>query len=71
MSSANETISASSKKNKKNQPKVDSPKEWTEAISPLRVIKVPKMVIRNVKMIKTIFQTFNISLFSWIITECR
>ena len=38
---------------------------------PLLVMKVPKMVKRKVKRIKIKFQTFNIPLFSWIITECK
>ena len=45
--------------------------ECTEEITPLRVRKVPKMVSAKVRMTSTMFHTFSMFFFSWIITECR
>ena len=52
-----------------NGPKDEAVKECTEDMIPLRVRKVPKMLSAKVIMIKIIFQTRNISRFSWIMIE--
>ena len=46
-------------------------KLWTLAITPERVMKVPKMLSRKVPMMRPTFQRFSIPRFSWIMTECR
>ncbi len=66
-----ETTIATARKAKNIHPREDCPKVWTEEMMPLRVMKVPKMVRRKVSVISTIFQTFSIPRFSWIITEWR
>jgi len=38
---------------------------------PLRVLNVPRMTSRKVRMIRAMFQTLSIPRFSWIITLCR
>jgi hypothetical protein len=43
----------------------------TLAITPERVMKVPKMLSRKVPMMSPRFQRLSIPRFSWIITECR
>ena len=45
--------------------------EWTLAIKPDRVRKVPKMVRKKVSASRKTFQTFIMCLRSWINTECR
>ena len=45
--------------------------ECTDEMTPLRVMKVPKSVSPNASPISDRFQTFSMSLRSWIITECR
>ncbi len=40
-------------------------------MTPERVMKVPKMLSRNVPMISAMFHRFSIPRFSWIMTECR
>ena len=45
--------------------------EWIELITPERVRNVPKIESRNASETSTMFQTFSIPRFSWIITECR
>ena len=55
----------------KNGPSPDWVNEWTDEITPLRVKNVPKIVKQNVRMMRVMFQTFSMSLRSWIMTECR
>ena len=45
--------------------------ECTDEMTPLRVRNVPKIVSEKVRSTSTMFQTFSMSFFSWIITECR
>ncbi len=45
--------------------------EWIELITPERVRNVPKIERQNARMTSSMFQTFSIPRFSWIITECR
>ena len=45
--------------------------EWIELMTPERVRKVPKIERQNASATSTMFQTFSIPRFSWIITECR
>ena len=45
--------------------------EWIELITPERVRNVPKIERLNASATSTMFQTFSIPRFSWIITECR
>ena len=45
--------------------------EWIELTTPERVRNVPKIESRNASATSTMFQTFSIPRFSWIITECR
>jgi hypothetical protein len=45
--------------------------ECTEDRTPERVRKVPKMTRAYVRMIRSIFQCFNMPRFSWIIAECK
>ena len=49
----------------------DCVNECTDEITPERVRKVPKIVSEKVRMTSTMFQTFSMSFFSWIITEWR
>ena len=46
-------------------------KACTDEMTPLRVRKVPKIERLKVRMISSMFQTFSMPFFSWIITECR
>ena len=48
-----------------------SPKACTDCTMPERVMKVPKMVRKNVRMTSVKFQTRSIPRRSWTITECR
>ena len=45
--------------------------EWIELITPERVRNVPKSARQNARMTSSMFQTFSMPRFSWIITECR
>ena len=45
--------------------------EWIELTTPERVRNVPKIERQNASATSTMFQTFSIPRFSWIITECR
>ncbi len=45
--------------------------EWIELTTPERVRNVPKIERPNASATSTMFQTFSIPRFSWIITECR
>ena len=56
---------------KKYTPMSPSAKAWTEVITPLRVINVPRIVNSKARTIRIIFQTLSIFRFSWIITECK
>ncbi len=58
-------------KPKKNGPMADWAKEWTEEMTPLRTMNVPRMTSRKVRTMSTMFHTLNMRIFSWIITECR
>src|SRR5512135_1941704 len=55
----------------KNGPRPDCVNECTEEITPLRVRNVPKIVSAKVRITSTMFHTFSMFFFSWIITECR
>ena len=46
-------------------------KEWTDAMTPERVRKVPKSVRPKVRITSEMFQSFSIRRRSWIITEWR
>ena len=46
-------------------------KECTLAITPERVMNVPKIDSSQAPMISARFHFFNIPRFSWIMTECR
>ena len=50
---------------------VSCPKACTDCTMPERVMKVPKMVRKNVRMIRVTFQIFSIPRRSWIMIECR
>ena len=52
-------------------PMSDRAKEWTLAISPDRVRKVPKIVRKNVSARRKTFHTLIMCRRSWIRTECR
>ena len=43
----------------------------TLAITPERVMNVPKMLSRKVPTMRPRFQRLSIPRFSWIMTECR
>ena len=58
-------------KARKNGPRVNSPKAWTEVMIPERVRKVPNRQRLKVRITSTMFQTFSIPRRSWTITECR
>jgi hypothetical protein len=59
-----EAIRIKKTNDKKIGPSEDSVNECTELITPDRVKNVPKMQSANVNIIKTIFQSRNISFFS-------
>ena len=48
-----------------------SPKACTDCTMPDRVMKVPKMVRKNVMITSDTFQTLSIPRRSWTMTECR
>jgi len=48
----------------------DCAKEWTLAIAPERVRKVPKMVRKKVRQTRQTFHTLRRPRRSWIMTEC-
>ena len=50
---------------------VSCPNACTDCTIPERVMKVPKMVRKKVRMISVTFQTFIIPRRSWIMIECR
>ena len=58
-------------KARKNGPRVDSPKAWTDAMIPERVRNVPNRHRLKVRITSTMFQTFSMPRRSWTITECR
>ena len=64
-----EAIIIKKTKNKKIGPSDDSVNECTELITPDLVKNVPNIHRVNVRIIKTIFHSLNISFFSWIIIE--
>ena len=45
--------------------------EWIELRIPERVRNVPNSERQNAPITRSMFQTFSIPRFSWIITECR
>ena len=45
--------------------------EWIELMTPERVRNVPKSESPKARITSSMFQTFSIPFFSWIITECR
>ena len=45
--------------------------EWIESTTPERVRNVPKSDRQNAPITSSMFQTFSMPRFSWIITECR
>ena len=45
--------------------------EWIDWMTPLRVRNVPKSERQNASTTSSMFQTFSMPRFSWIITECR
>ena len=59
------------RKTAKNGPMFDCAKACTEETIPLRVRNVPKIQRKKVVMTRTMFQTFSMPRFSWIITEWR
>ena len=48
-----------------------SPNAWTDWTTPERVMKVPKIVRKNVVMTSVTFQTRSMPRRSWTMTECR
>ncbi len=48
-----------------------SPKAWTDCTTPDRVMNVPKMVRKNVRITSVMFQTRSMPRRSWTITEWR
>ena len=59
------------RKARKKYPTLDWVKLCTLAITPERVMKVPKMLRRKVPMMSPRFQRLSIPRFSWIMTEWR
>jgi hypothetical protein len=47
------------------------PKAWTDCTTPERVMKVPKIVKKKVRMTSTRFHAFIIPRCSWITAVCR
>ena len=45
--------------------------EWIELTTPERVRNVPNSERQNASATSTMFHTFSMPRFSWIITECR
>ena len=66
-----DTIKVIPMKAKNNGPIALWAKACTEESTPERVRNVPKITNSKVKMIRIIFQCFNMPRFSWIITECK
>ena len=56
---------------KKYGPTFDCAKEWTEATSPLRTLKVPNTASANVTSTSARFHSFSIPRRSCTIAECR
>ena len=61
---------------KMRKPRIQAPiglceNEWIELMTPERVRNVPKIERLNASATSTMFQTFSIPRFSWIITEWR
>ena len=50
---------------------LSSPKACTDCTTPERVMNVPKIVSRNVRMTSVTFQTRSMPRRSWTISECR
>ncbi len=48
-----------------------SPKAWTDCTTPDRVMNVPKIVRKNVRITSVMFQTRSIPRRSCTMTECR
>jgi hypothetical protein len=69
ISSAEDPASTKHRKPMKKGPIPDCVNECTDEITPERVRNVPKMVRPKVTMMRVMFQTFSMSLRSWIITE--
>ena len=67
----NAATAAIRRKARKKYPTLDWVKLCTLAITPERVMKVPKMLSRNEAMMRPTFQRLSIPRFSWIITEWR
>lgn len=59
------------RKTAKNGPIFDCANACTEETMPLRVRNVPKIQRKNVTITSTMFHTFSMPRFSWIITEWR
>ena len=45
--------------------------EWIESRIPERVRNAPKSESMNARITSSMFQSFSMPRFSWIITECR
>src|SRR5260221_631069 len=67
--SDSDTVTTTQRKPENHGPIPDRAKEWTDAMTPLLVMKVPKIERQKAMRTRTMFQTFNIPFFSWIITE--
>src|ERR1043165_5816747 len=66
------TISVSSMKTVNTQASwVSCPNACTDCTIPERVMNVPKIVRKNVRMMRVTFQIFIIPRRSWIMIECR
>src|SRR5215472_5616512 len=52
-------------------PTGDCENEWTLEITPLRVMKVPRIANKNVETTSTTFHLRSMPRFSWIMIECR
>ena len=70
-SSVNDSTAATTRNARKKYPTFDWVKLCTLAITPERVMNVPKMLSRKVPMMRPRFQRLSMPRFSWIITECR
>ncbi len=62
---------ATSRKARKKYPTLDCVKLCTLAMTPERVMNVPKMLSRKVATMSERFHRLSIPRFSWIMTECR
>src|SRR5687767_15305551 len=65
-----ENAATSPRNQRKYSPIDDCANECTLAIAPDRVRNVPKIVMKNVRQIRKMFQTLSIPRRSWVITEC-